>query len=307
MSTKTWRWLVFLPWIFIIPWVIRFLMVWDQLLSPLVVHFDIPGEPNGWMGRGIFLALTVMLLLIEMSIFSWILIRIGDRPASWFVLVIFYLFTAGEISLFWQILEYNLHKTPIRWVWVGVVVLIAGFVLVMAILIVVRTMGFPTSFGRSRRISSDTKALSEEIHRSKSRFWINLPFCLIAIMVWILCPMVICRAIAVVAGMVAAYFVVLMWSGFRYRFTKEGIEIAGLWRSFMFIPIYEIESYGVRTCNPLRDFGGWGIRTCGDSKAFIWSGRHVVWIKTRTSEIFLGHEDPEKIISHLDAMMKDLR
>jgi hypothetical protein len=88
----------------------------------------------------------------------------------------------------------------------------------------------------------------------------------------------------------------MAWSGFHYLFTPAGIEIRTLGFRLRSIPTYEIKRYEVGSWTLL---GGYGIRGIGEKRAYVWGNRGVR-IKTSEGEVFLGHDEPEKIVRDLD-------
>lgn len=108
-------------------------------------------------------------------------------------------------------------------------------------------------------------------------------------------PARVALAVLVVIGLGAF---ALAWSGFQYRFLRHGLEIQTLGFRLRTIPKQAIVSYSVATWTLMR---GYGIRRRGNIRAYVW-GNDVVHIKTTNGEIFLGHNDPERIIRRLDQM-----
>lgn len=88
----------------------------------------------------------------------------------------------------------------------------------------------------------------------------------------------------------------MAWSGFHYTFSAAGVEIRMLGFRVRSIPTYAIQSYSADSWNAL---GGYGIRGLGGRKAYTWGNRGVR-IMTDTGWVFLGHDDPERIIRDLD-------
>ena len=58
----------------------------------------------------------------------------------------------------------------------------------------------------------------------------------------------------------------------------------------------QIARYGIERWNALR---GYGIRGVGNTRAYVW-GNQVVHITTLEGEVFLGHNDPVRIVRDLD-------
>jgi hypothetical protein len=61
----------------------------------------------------------------------------------------------------------------------------------------------------------------------------------------------------------------------------------------------QIQSYKAESWSALR---GYGIRGVGNTRAYVW-GNKVVHIKTSNGDIFLGHNDPARILRDLDKVM----
>ena len=102
-------------------------------------------------------------------------------------------------------------------------------------------------------------------------------------------------ALALVAVIAIGTFAI-SWSGFQYRFLRQGVEIRMLGFRLRSIPRQSIVSYSIE---PWAFIRGYGIRGMGSSRAYVWCNK-VVHIKTSNGEIFLGHNDPERIVCDLN-------
>src|ERR1700682_2111601 len=102
-------------------------------------------------------------------------------------------------------------------------------------------------------------------------------------------------AVALV-GVIAIGTFAMSWSGFQYRFLRQGVEIRMFGFRLRSIPRQSIVSYSIE---PWAFIRGYGIRGIGSSRAYVWCNQ-VVHIKTSNGEIFLGHDDPEQIVRDLD-------
>ena len=91
------------------------------------------------------------------------------------------------------------------------------------------------------------------------------------------------------------------WSGFQYRFLRHGVEVRTLGFRLRSIPRQQIQSYATESWSAMR---GYGIRGVGQTRAYVW-GNKVVHIKTSNGDIFLGHSDPQRIVSDLDQVMSN--
>jgi hypothetical protein len=90
----------------------------------------------------------------------------------------------------------------------------------------------------------------------------------------------------------------MAWSGFHYLFTSSGVEIRTLGFRLRTIPVSQIKEYAKDSWSVA---GGYGIRGMGNRRAYVW-GNQGVRIKTTDGEVFLGHNDPERIVHDLDAI-----
>jgi len=104
---------------------------------------------------------------------------------------------------------------------------------------------------------------------------------------------------AALVGLVMLGVAAVAWSGFRYCFTRHGLEISSLGFRLRSIPATQIQEYRVQ---PWSSLGGYGIRGIGNRCAYVW-GNKGVRIKTSDGELFLGHCEPEGIVRDLDMMM----
>ena len=91
---------------------------------------------------------------------------------------------------------------------------------------------------------------------------------------------------------------ILAVAGYRYRFTREGVEISTLGIRLRFIPVDRITHWedSGRTYGDSYNFGLYGTR-----KAYVWAGRGVR-IHSIDGEFFLGHMKPELLLRDLDLM-----
>jgi hypothetical protein len=268
---------------------LRYWQVWDQLPLRMATHFNANGQPNGWMSREVSLwfglGITAFLLVIFTGI---LLLRYSIKTpdaASWALLAFFY-FVLG-IVLFGNhaVLEYNRHGTPVQ---LGLSLLLIPLAILILIAVVLGTR-------RGQPLAAETW-IAEETHASPLLAIIFLlPLC---VELWILSTMppgaarlglgvmsILFLAIAIFAG-----------SGFRYYFGPSGVEIRTLGYRLRSIPTSQISSYVIEPWNLLR---GYGIRGIGDTRAYVWCNK-VVHIKTPQGEVFLGHNQPDRIVRDLD-------
>lgn len=103
----------------------------------------------------------------------------------------------------------------------------------------------------------------------------------------------------VVVGAIGIGILAMAWSGFEYRFLRHGVEVRTLGFRLRSIPRQSILGYSIEPWAFLR---GYGIRGLGGTRAYVW-GNRVVHIKTSNGDVYLGHNDPERIMGDLDQMM----
>ena len=105
-------------------------------------------------------------------------------------------------------------------------------------------------------------------------------------------------ALAVV-GVVGLLTFAMSWSGFEYRFLRHGLEIRMLGFRLRSIPRSNIVSYAIEPWTFTR---GYGIRGLSRTRAYVWCNK-VVHIQTNNADIYLGHNDPARVVRDLDQMM----
>ena len=138
--------------------------------------------------------------------------------------------------------------------------------------------------------------LAEETH--SGRAWsLIIVLALIGPMIGVgLVPSPAGRWAVALVGVIAIGTFAMSWSGFQYRFLRHGVEIRMLGFRLRSISRQSIVSYSIE---PWAFIRGYGIRGIGSSRAYVW-GNQVVHIKTSNGEIFLGHNDPERIVHDLN-------
>jgi hypothetical protein len=138
--------------------------------------------------------------------------------------------------------------------------------------------------------------LAEETHSGRAWSLIIL-LALIGPMIGVaLVPSTAGRWAVALVGVIAIGTFAMSWSGFQYRFLRHGVEIRMLGFRLRSISKQSIVSYSIE---PWAFIQGYGIRGIGNSRAYVWCNK-VVHIKTSCGEIFLGHNDPERIVRDLN-------
>jgi hypothetical protein len=138
--------------------------------------------------------------------------------------------------------------------------------------------------------------LAEETHSGRSWSLIVL-LALIGPMIGVaLVPSTVGRWAVALVGVIAIGTFAMSWSGFQYRFLRQGVEIRMLGFRLRSIPRQSIVSYSIE---PWAFIRGYGIRGMGSTQAYVWCNQ-VVHVKTSDGEIFLGHNNPERIVRDLN-------
>jgi hypothetical protein len=140
--------------------------------------------------------------------------------------------------------------------------------------------------------------IAEESHGSRVWSLVFVALLVAQLLAVITIPAPPVRTASALLGLLFAVIAIHIWAGFQYVFTNAGVEISTLGFRLRSIPREEIKQYAVESWNPLR---GYGIRGIGNRRAYVWCN-HGVRIQTTDGEVFLGHNDPDRIVRDLDAI-----
>lgn len=141
--------------------------------------------------------------------------------------------------------------------------------------------------------------VAEETHASRAWCLLILPAVLVPMISVFFYPRPPAIVSLVFVGGLGLGALVLTWSGFQYRFLRHGVEVRTLGYTLRTIPKQQIMSYSVESWSLPR---GYGIRGIGSTRAYVWCNK-VVHIKTTNGDVYLGHNDPQRIVLDLDRMM----
>jgi len=234
------------------------------------------------------LGLTVFILVIFTAIALVIrLQRTMPDSAAFALLGLFYLILGFVFYGNESILEHNLTGRPVA---VAPVLLAAPIVIALFTALYLRMQ-------RGQPLPKN-QTLAEETHSSKAFAALFLVLALVELWVAISIPQTGVRA---GMGLLGFFFLLIAghtWSGFRYRFTPAGLEISTLGLRLRSIPQSQIAKYRPEKWMALR---GYGIRGIGNTRAYVW-GNDVVHITTLEGEVFLGTNDPARLVRDLDQM-----
>jgi hypothetical protein len=272
---------------------LQYRQVWNQLPAHIATHFNAAGQANGWMSPNDAIKFGVGFTAFLLTIFTALLfyiVRSSVDAFSWGMLALSALVVGFTVEINRGIVNYNLHGTPV----------IPGALLIaIPIAVVALIAAYVRSLREAPLPSGGSDLLVEETHSGR---WVAL-----VILPAIIVPAVTAYSVAVPAlrfsmaliGLIGLAAIVAAWSGFHYRFLRHGVEIRSLGFRLRSVPRGQIQSYQPESWNVLR---GYGIRGVGSSRAYVW-GNKVVHIKTLNGDIFLGHDDPARIVRDLDRVM----
>jgi len=271
---------------------LRYAQAWSQLPARMATHFNALGQPNGWMSRETSLYFALGLTGFVLLVFTAIALVIARQktmpdPVAFAMLGFFYLIVGVVFYANESILHHNLTGNPVSVspVLFGVpvaVVLIAALYL---------------SAHRGEALP-ESPILAEETHASKPFAILFLSLAILELAVVASIPQAGVRAGISVLVLMFLLIAAHTWSGFHYRFTTAGLEIRTLGLRLRSIPQAQIAKYRPEKWMALR---GYGIRGVGNTRAYVWSNQ-VVHITTLEGEVFLGTNDPARIMRDLDAV-----
>lgn len=292
--TRSWyKTLIALLWVAPVALGIRYRQIWDRLPIRMASHFDAAGRANGWMTRDAALYFDLAFLVFLAAIFSVVLYLVQGKyelaKISWALLVFLHLEIWTFVYLLNSTLDYNLVGSPISILPLTVVSVLGG--IVVAAFALGEKRGIPLSA---------SEVLAEEVHSGKKlAVFFLVPLAVLAA-ISLSIPNATARfALSLVAVITVATYA-MAWDGFHYYFTRHGVEIRTLGFRLKSIPLLQIKDYEIQNWNALR---GFGIRGVGNRKAYVW-GRTGVRVEMYDGEVFLGHNDPQRIVHDLNVIKR---
>jgi Protein of unknown function (DUF1648) len=296
MNRKIYQSLTWLLWLALPLIGLRFWMVWNQLPPRMATHFNANWQPNGWMTREVALEFALGIAAFLLVIFTVTLLiaqkqKVTDA-AAWALLAFSYLVVGFVCAGNSKVVGYNLGEPTIDLNLSMALFPLAVFALVGVCLFASRREPLPPS-----------ELIAEEVHGSPL---FGFLFALIlggALLMLSTMPTVAGRIVIGSISLVLLLSGLAAWSGFHYSFTRHGLEIRTLGFRLRSIPADAIQQYAVHSWNFLR---GYGIRGVGNRRAYVWGNRGVQ-LTTAQGEVFLGHDDPDRIVRDLDLIKRDLQ
>jgi hypothetical protein len=272
---------------------LRYWLVWDKLPARMSTHFAANGQPNGWMSRAAsfyFATGVTAFVLVAFTAIAYAMQKQKNLNASsagllgFFYLMLGFVYYANN-----GVVAHNLTGRPVEISPVLIGVPIAVLLFTLIYLGTQRGAAFPRD-----------PALTQEVHGS--RVWALL-FLMLTVLEFAIFAAIPSTGVRVGMFLMCLLFLLIaahVWTGFQYRFTPSGVEIRTLGFRLRSIPRGDIRDYRIESWTPWR---GYGIRGIGNTRAYVW-GNKVVHISTQHGEVFLGHNDPARIVRDLDQMMQ---
>jgi hypothetical protein len=267
--------------------------VWDQLPGRMVTHFGANGRPNGWMTPSQSLTFSLVFSGVVVLLFTTILAYAARRmhavnASTWALMGVFYVIVAVITVICDSVLRYNLSQSSVPITAIGIAIFLSIFLFLVIFLRAQRGAVLPSS-----------QVISEETHAARG---IALAFLIPAapmIASAVIVPLVGVKLSLAAASLALFGAAAMAWDGFHYSFSPAGVDVRTLGFRLRSIHAAEIQDYFVDRWEAL---GGYGIRGIGNRRAYVW-GKNGVWINTRDAHVFLGHEEPERIIRDLDSVL----
>lgn len=293
MDNKSYRTITALLWLALPVTAFQFWSVWNQLPARMASHFGAADQPNGWMSRETLAIFFLVLLTFLLATFTWVLTRVRKPDAlAWSLLAMFYVVAGVLLSINASVLNYNLYGRPLN--------ILPELVIVFIGALAVTGVALAAKRGPVLHRQSAAAGL-EEVHASTLWGLLFAALTVIELAVIAVIPLPGLRLAMALPALLLFGVTALAWSGFRYRFTTQGVEISTLGFRLRSIPLQNIKAYSVAPWNPM---GGYGIRGIGERRAYVW-GNTGVRIMLADGEVFLGHREPERIMNDLNAIKPD--
>lgn len=294
MDSKSYRTITALLWLALPVVGLQFWMVWDQLPARMASHFGATGQPNGWMTRETLVIFFLVLVATLLTTFTFALTKIRKPDTlAWSLLAMFYVVIGVLVSVNSSVLAYNIHGRTLNIAPEMFVTFLATFIVIAVALTAKRGQELPR-----HSASAETDAGTEEVHASFLWAAVFAAMTAAELGVVAIIPLGGLRLVMALPALLLLGVTALAWSGFHYRFSSHGVEISTLGFRLRSIPLENIRAYAVAPWNPM---GGYGIRGIGERRAYVWCNTGVR-IMLSDGEVFLGHQNPEKIMNDLNSI-----
>jgi Protein of unknown function (DUF1648) len=317
MTRTHWRNLSLLPWLILPAMLWRYWQLQDLLPDRIAVHFNAHNIPNGWADKGSF-AFAFLGMTVGMLALFTVLSFVPKRPKgfAWVFLIVEFAVSAVMCMAFIGVLEFNaLNRAEVLQIAGRVAMLTPVVAIVAAVFAVVKagreeisSLSGPSASPMTGAVAPPSRGrlLAEETQRAPlAALLFTILAGLFLIIALKLPPSPIWLRILLYAVTALMLWVISQaWGGFHYRVTSTGVDVRTGGIRICSIPKATIQDYRIAQIDPLGDFGGWGIRMLPGKRAFIWHGHEAVRIRTPQRTVYLGHDQPERLVKDLDVMMK---
>lgn len=306
MNRRLLKFAVVLLWLALPLTAFLYQQAWDELPAHVATHFDATGRANGWMSRSEALGVALGFMAFLLIVFTPLMLyssRSRVDAFSWAMLGFSYLVIGSMFEVNRGLVAFNLHGAPIPLGATLVAVPIAAVLLIGIYVASRREPALPYAANTpTDLLVTDlvvTDLLVEERHAGRPLILLFLPAVFGPLLAAIMVPVPAVRISMSVVVLMSLAIIAAAWSGFRYRFFRHGFEIRLLGFRLRSIPGNQIQGYAPENWSMWR---GYGIRGVGNTRAYVW-GNKVVHIKTSNGDLFLGHNDPQRIMHDLDQVM----
>jgi len=221
---------------------------------------------------------------------TWIASRVKEADATaWGLIALFYIIQGTLIYAAQSVIDFNLSGTPVH----------AGPVMLVGIVSAVLLIIFSLSTRRGEHLPAG-RVYATETHASALWALVCGAPLILLIPIASLAPVPALKVALGLAALIGIWAASMAALGFQYTFSSSGVDIRTLGFRLRSIAASDIRSYAE---DNWPFWNGRGIRGVGNRRAYVWSNRGVR-IQTNTGEVFLGHDEPRKIIRDLDRVVK---
>lgn len=279
-----------LQWLALPILVLNFGTVWQKLPERLATHFDLAGQPNGWMTREEAVVVMLGISTAVLIIATWIASRIKEPDSTaWGLIALFYIIQGTLIYAAQSVIDFNLSGKPVH---AGPVMLVG---IVSAVLLVILSL----STQRGEHLPTG-RVYATETHASAVWALVcGIPLILL-IPIASLAPVPALKVALGLAALIGIWAASMAAFGFQYTFSSSGVDVRTLGFRLRSIAASDIRSYAE---GDWPFWNGRGIRGLGNRRAYVWGNRGVR-IQTNSGEVFLGHNEPRRILRDLDRVVQ---
>ncbi len=296
MNRRIFQFVIILLWLALPLTAYLYRQSWNQLPAHVATHFDATGRANGWMLRSQALGFAVGFMALLLIVFTPLMLyrsRSRVDAFSWAMLAFCYLVIGTMVEVNRGLIAYNLHGAAIPMGATLIAVPVAAILLIAIYVASRREPALP------HVTNTPTDLVAEETHAGRPLVLLFLPAVFGPLIAAIVAPVTAVRIAMSVVVLMSLAIIAAAWSGFRYRFFLHGFEISALGFRLRSVPQNQIQSYAPEHWSMWQ---GYGIRGVGNSRAYVWCNK-VVHIRTSNGDVFLGHNDPQRIMHDLDQVM----